>query len=126
MKKFGVVVCMWVLLLSVMVSVNAKSEINYQIQYDSSTIQTYQLKDKVQQTYRSLVDGIHNESYVLMVMHNMEQFEFDSNVKATWMDNKLVLQEGDGQGDCIEGVLSANSICVPQVQPRSFLGELFK
>ena len=114
------------MLLTFMMSVNAKSELDYQIQFDSKTMQTYDMKNRIQEIYRDLVEGVHKESYILMVLHNKEKFAYKPNMNVKWQDNKLLIVEGDGKGDCIDGVLSANSVCVPEVQPRSFIAELFQ
>lgn len=124
MKKFCIMIGIWVVLLGTFVSVNAKSELDYQIRYDSHTTDSYEMKNKIQEIYRDLVEGVHKESYVLMVLHNKERFVYKEDMRVSWKDNQLLIVEGDGEGDTIVGTLSANSVCVPEVQPRSFIAEL--
>lgn len=126
MKKFSVIVCVWVMFLLVMVSGKARSEIDYEIRYDSHTQNTYEMKKEVQEIYRELVSGVHKESYIMMVLHNKEVFAYKKDMKVSWDHNMLKIVEGDGKGDVITGTLSADSVCVPEVQPRSFLKELFE
>lgn len=52
-------------------------------------------------------------------------FEVSDNVHAKWEKNHLHIIEGDGKGTTITGELVAQSVCMPKVQPRSFLQELF-
>lgn len=126
MKKFIVLMTVWSVALLVMVTGNAKSEIEYEIRYDTHTASTYPIKKKVEEIYRELVSGVHEESYILLVLHNKEMFAYKKDMQVEWKDNILYIIEGNGKGDKIKGTLSANSVCVPEVQPRSFLAEFFQ
>lgn len=125
MKKLGWFMGIWAGLLSVTIICNSHSEISYTIRYDSDTQQTYALKEAVQETYQELVSGVHGSSQILMIMQNLSRFEVEKDVQATWRNGELQIIEGDGKGTVIEGSLEAYSICLPQVQPRSLLEELF-
>lgn len=124
MKKLIVVACVWLVALITLITCNGKSELQYTIQYDSTTKNTYLLKDEIQEVYTDLVSGVHEESYILMVVHNLEQFECRDNIRAIFTNNQLVIIEGNGKGDKISGELKTVSICLPQVQPRSFIQEM--
>ena len=125
MKKFIVIVTCWLMILMVAVQVNAVSGIEYEIQFDSKTKHTYEIKQKIEEIYSKLVRNVHKESYVVMVLHNKEMFAYKKDMKALWKDNTLVIIEGDGHGDHIQGNLSADQTCIPNVQPKSLLAELF-
>ncbi|MGX8833309.1 multidrug transporter [Amedibacillus sp. YH-ame6] len=125
MKKFFIIVSIWMMTLFTIGSITAKSEIEYVIRYDSNTMETYPLKNKIQEIYTDLVGGIHAESSLRMVIKNLEMFEYKNDISAKWEDNHLLIKEGDGKGDEISGDLRAKSICAPEVEPRSFIQELF-
>lgn len=125
MKKFMVIVTIWSMALFLMITGTAKSEIEYQIQYDSHTETTYPMKKKIEELYRDLVSGVHQESYILMVLHNKELFAYKKDMQVEWKENTLFIQEGDGKGDKIQGTLRADSVCIPEVQPRSWVLEMF-
>ena len=126
MKKFIIIVSIWIIALGSLANITAKSELEYEIRYDTNTSETYELKRKIQDIYTELVRGVHKESSMYMVVHNMKQFEYKEGISASWRNNRLLIIEGDGQGYTISGDLTAKSICVPQVEPRSFLKELFE
>lgn len=126
MKKFVVLALLWFLMVSCFIQTKAKAEIEYEIQYDSKTEETYELKDKIEHIYTDLVHGVHKESYILMVLHNKQRFAYKKNMKVDWQHNMLVIIEGDGKGDTITGTLRSESVCVPEVQPRSLIEELLK
>lgn len=125
MKKIGVFSGLWAGVLAVMIVCSSNSTIPYTIAYDSQSKTTYQLKERIQDVYNELVSGVHSSSYILMVLQNLECFAVEKDVRASWEKNRLLITEGDGKGVVIEGDLEAYSICIPKVQPRSFLQELF-
>ena len=125
MKRYAIIGCLWFFMAAAMIHGNARAEIDYEIRYDSNTKQTYELKEKIQEIYSDLVSGVHKESYILMVLHNKELFAFRKDLRADWKHNQLVITEGDGKGDTITGTLRTESVCVPEVQPRSLLQEIF-
>lgn len=125
MKKFFIIVSIWTMTLFTIGSITAKSEIEYVIRYDSDTMETYPLKNKIQEIYTDLVSGIHTESSLRMVIKNMKMFEYKNDISAKWEDNHLLIIEGDGKGDETTGDLRAKSICTPEVEPRSLIQELF-
>lgn len=125
MKRYIIVGVVWACLSLTMIQGNARAEIRYQISYDQNTKETYTLKEEIQEVYRDLVYGVHKESYILMVLHNKERFKVNDNIQVEWKQNTLQIVEGDGKGDVITGTLRTDSVCIPEVQPRSFLQELF-
>lgn len=126
MKRYAIIGCLWFFMAAAIIHGNARAEIEYEIRYDSNTKQTYELKEKIQEIYSDLVSGVHKESYILMVLHNKELFAFRKDLRADWIHNQLVITEGDGKGDTITGILRTESVCVPEVQPRSLLQEIFQ
>lgn len=126
MKKYVVIGCIWLMSVSLLITCNAKSEIDFQINYDSKTKETYKVKRKIQDIYSDLVSGVHEESYIMMVLHNKERFAYKKDMKVEWNQNTLQITEGDGKGDSIKGTFNATSVCVPKVQPRSLIQELFQ
>lgn len=125
MKKYVMFGSVWLCLLMSLMTITSKAEITYEIRYDAKTTQTYALKEEVQEAYTKLVHGVHQESFVQMVMYNLEVFEFEDEIKAEWNNNRLLITQGDGLGTTVRGELVANSVCVPEVKPKSFLEELF-
>lgn len=125
MKKYIIAGCIWFLAATVVMTCKARSSVEYRIWYDSNTKETYEIKNRLQEIYADLVSGVHKESYILMVLHNKDRFAFQDNIKVEWRNNELEITEGDGRGDMITGSLQAVSVCVPEVQPRSLLQELF-
>ena len=124
MKKTAVycIVLLWISLCSMNVYSRTRP-LEYEIQFDSHTKDTYEIKETMQDTFDRLVSGVHSESQSLMIIHNIEMFSYQ-NVKAKWKD-KLILIEGDGKGSVIDGNLEARQYCMEKVQPRSLLMELF-
>lgn len=125
MKTLKWLTGIWAAFLICMVVCDSKSELLYTIQYDTKSNANYEIKEKVQDIYNKLVSGIHSDSYVIMVMDNVDCFAFDKNIQAEWKNNQLYIIQGDGKGSEIHGTLETYSVCVPKVQPRSFLQELF-
>lgn len=125
MKKYMVAGGVWLALIMTLLTCNSKTTLSYEIRFDDKTEKTYEVKEAVQDAYADLVRGVHEESYVLMVLHNLEQFEVAKDVHADWQKNHLVITQGDGKGTVITGELVANSICMPEVQPRSLFQEIF-
>lgn len=125
MKKFWIIVCIWIMLLCTVISSNAKSDISFQINYDSQNQDTYEVKNKINEIYRNLIDGLHKESYIMMVIHNKDQFAYKEDLQVDFKNHTLYIKEGDGKGDEITGSLRGNSVCVPEVAPRSFFAEMF-
>lgn len=125
MKKFVIVSCIWFSLLLTVVVCNSKTELHYIIHFDSKTQETFELKDRVQETYAELVSGVHEDSYQKMLLRNKKRFEYDKTIKVEFSNNCLTIKQGDGKGDEITGELVSNAVCIPKVQPRSFIKELF-
>lgn len=126
MRKTTVVVCAVAWLLFCTGTIYSKTRpIEFEIHYDSKSEGTYRIKKGMQESYDELVSGLHVDSQRVMVMNNLDQFETEKDVHASWED-KLVITQGDGLGIQVEGELTQSSYCVEKVQPRSFLQELFQ
>ena len=124
-KRYILGCCIWVACLGVVVAGKSES-IDYEIHFDSTTIKTYETKEEVLQQYAQLVKGVHDESVIAMVLHNLDQFMWEDNMQAEWKNDRLSITIGDGLGTTIEGDLEASAICFPEVKPKSFLAELFQ
>lgn len=124
MKKFVIVSCIWFSLLLTVVVCNSKTELHYIIYYDSKEQETFELKDRIQETYSELVSGVHADSYRTMLLRNTKKFEYDKTIKVNFSNNCLTITQGDGKGDEIKGELVTSVVCLPKVQPRSFIQEL--
>lgn len=124
MKKYFIIGCIWMMFLMTCIHGISKSNIEYKIVFDSHTKDTYEIKDQIQNVYAKLVSGVHKESYIVMVLNNLDLFEVRDDLSVVWKDNCVYVVQGDGKGIQVEGELVANSICVPEVQPRSFIKEI--
>lgn len=124
MKKYFIIGCVWMMILLTCIHGISKSNIEYEILFDSHTKNTYAVKDEIQNVYAELVSGVHQESYIFMVLDNLDIFKVRDDISVSWKDNHIYIIQGDGNGTHIKGELVANSICVPKVQPRSFIMEL--
>lgn len=123
MKKYFIIGCVWTMILLTCIHGISKSNIEYEILFDSHTKNTYKVKDEIQNAYAELVSGVHQESYIFMVLDNLDIFKVRDDISVSWKDNRVYIIQGDGNGTHIKGELVANSICVPKVQPRSFIKE---
>lgn len=121
-----IVACVWGMSLAFLLTCKARTQIEYEIRYDSITKETYRIKKEIQKIYNDLVSGVKEESYILMVLHNKERFAYKADMKVEWKNNALLIIEGDGKGSSIEGNLEAVSLCIPKVQPRSLFQRLFQ
>ena len=61
----------------------------------------------------------------MMVLNNLDQFAYDKQMEARWEHNQLNIIVGDGKGVEIHGELQSISMCVYDVEPRSFLKDFF-
>lgn len=123
MKKYFIIGCVWTMILLTCIHGISKSNIEYEVLFDSHTKNTYAVKDEIQNAYSELVSGVHQESYIFMVLDNLDIFKVRDDISVSWKDNHVYIIQGDGDGIHIKGELVANSICVPKVQPRSFIKE---
>lgn len=122
MKKYIAIGCIWFAVLTLQVSSQSQS-LSYRIHYDSNTQNTYEIKQAVIEQYQDLTYGVHNESVVTMISNNLNRFEVQQDVKAVWDEHQLQIIEGDGLGVEISGDLDAQSICIPEVKPKSLIAE---
>lgn len=125
MKKYVVIGCIWFSILVVQVS-SKTQDIQFQIMYDSNSKDTLLVKDKIQDIYGHIVKGVQMDSITVMLLNNIKRFEYRPDIEATWAQGELQIVEGDGKGIVIHGEFSENSVCLPEVKPRSFFQELFR
>lgn len=124
-NKYLMIGLLWFSILSI--SVSSKSEmVSFQIQYDSTTPQDYEMKNEVLRRYSDLIRGVHEDSITTLLIHNLDVFMWDDDMLADFSQNVLHITIGDGKGALIRGDLEANSICFPEVKPKSFFAEFFQ
>ena len=82
MKTLKWLTGIWAALLICIIVCDSKSELLYTICYDTKNNASYEIKEKVQDVYNDLVSGVHSDSYVIMVMNNLDHFEFAKDIKA--------------------------------------------
>lgn len=99
--------------------------IPYTLYMDSHRDDVYEVKEEILTKYGELMRGVNDESDGMMLIHNLEQFEFDDMTTAEFKHNGLEVIVGDGKGAYINGELERTLICVPEVKPKSFLMEMF-
>ncbi len=125
MKKMMILAGVWFACLVSFTLCKGVSNIEYTIYFDTNSHNTYEVKEEIQSIYTRLVSGIHKESYIMMVLNNLDQFAYDKQMEARWEHNQLNIIVGDGKGVEIHGELQSISMCVYDVEPRSFLKDFF-
>lgn len=124
-KKYAIFCCFWLLVLTIGVTCKTQ-DMQYVIYSDSSNEKTYEIKNEMLKRYAEIVQGVHEESAVQLVLQNLDTFEWREDLKADWQDNKLQLIIGDGQGSILHGDLESKGICFPEAKPKSLFAELFQ
>lgn len=119
MKKVMVVIFVILMLLGF----KNKSEVHvvYVIYYDSKQKMHYELKYHLQKVFYDLVMGVEEEYYEQLVKDNLALFTYQ-DCKISY-DETLIVVEGDGKGDKLEGELMGYSVCMPKVKPKSIIKE---
>lgn len=125
MKKMVVFASIWFALVMSVSLCKGVSKIEYTIYFDTNTKDIYEVKEEIQTIYINLVQGVQEDSHIMMVLQHVDVFAYQSQMKATWENNRLQIKIGDGKGVEIHGVLQAKGLCMTEVKPRSFLKELF-
>lgn len=120
MKKYLLVGFIWFCLLCTKVS-SMNEAIPYTLYMDSHRDDVYKVKEEILTTYGELMRGVSDESDGMMLVHNLEQFEFDDTTSAQFKNNGLEVIVGDGKGTHITGELERSLICIPEVKPKSLL-----
>ena len=120
MKTLKWLTGIWAALLICIIVCDSKSELLYTICYDTKHNASYEIKEKVQDVYNDLVSGVHSDSYVIMVMNNLDHFEFAKDIKAEWKNNQLYIVQGNGKGSEIHGTLSVFQRYSPALSCKKF------
>lgn len=124
-KVYGIVACIWLLLLSV--GVNSKeSTLCYQIAYDTNSSDLQEVKNEILNRYAALIRGVHEESELVLLLHHLDEFMWEEDMQAEWKDHQLQITIGDGQGAMIHGDLEPKQLCIPEVKTKSLLKEWFE
>ncbi len=102
----------------------------YEIRADSyhpvEEINLYYYKEELIDTYERLcldMDMIYQES---AIKNNLYLFEFNSHIKASYVDGTIVLVVGRGQGYVIRGQLRKNQCDSETVREKYYFLDLFK
>lgn len=125
MKKMMILAGVWFAWLLSFTLCKGVSSIEYMIYFDTNSHNTYEVKEELQSIYTKLVSGIHEESYIMMVLNNLNLFAYDDDMKVDWKHNQLQIIVGDGKGIEVHGELQSIGMCVYEVEPRSFLKDFF-
>ncbi len=120
MKKF-IVLFFLLLVLVGMVQKKQSQQIGFKIYYDSNQKASYDLKYHVQQVFNDLVSNVDQQYYEVMLKDNLNLFSFE-NCKVKYQEG-IVLIQGDGNGQLIEGELIKYQTCMPSVKPKSLIVE---
>lgn len=122
MKKFAVLTALC-LFCSLCTVIGETEEVRFQIQADSALHQEAELKNKVLEVYSELTAGVDAQSRPVMIAQNIQAFEIDENIQATYQDNTVIIVQGDGRGSFVHGSFDAFS-CGRPVHPKSWIAEL--
>lgn len=125
MKKYAIAAIIWFCFLCSKVCSTSEA-IPYILYMDSERTDLYEVKEEVLITYENLMRGVSDESDMMMLVHNLEEFEFDDTMKAQFRNHELEIVVGDGEGAFISGELERDLLCVPEVKPKSWLLEMMR
>lgn len=122
-KVYLVVASLWFMVLSVGV-MSKDQQMVYEIQFDTKTQNSAEIKNEVLARYAKLIRGVHEESEAVLLKDNLMEFMWDSDMKAELSGNTLRIIIGNGSGILITGDLTPQEVCLPEVKTKSLLQEL--
>lgn len=122
-KVYLVMAALWCMVLSVGV-MSKNQPMMYEIQFDSKTENSAEIKNEVLSRYAKLIRGVHEESEAVLLKDNLNEFMWKSNMDASLNGNTLRIIIGNGTGILITGDLSPQEICLPEVKTKSLIQEL--
>lgn len=122
-KVYLVVASLWFMVLSVGV-MSKDQPMVYEIQFDTKTQNSAEIKNEVLTRYAKLIRGVHEESEAVLLKDNLMEFMWDSDMKAELSGNTLRIIIGNGSGILITGDLTPQEVCLPEVKTKSLLQEL--
>lgn len=122
-KVYLVVASLWFMVLSVGV-MSKDQPMVYEIQFDTKTQNSAEIKNEVLARYAKLIRGVHEESEAVLLKDNLMEFMWDSDMKAELSGNTLRIIIGNGSGILITGDLTPQEVCLPEVKTKSLLQEL--
>lgn len=100
--------------------------IQYRIYFDSASTNLYETKERLNDIYQELCNGIDEDSEKTIVRNHLSLFEnVDEHAKVSWKQNRLRIKIGDGKGEMVDGIFTKPLHCMEKVKPRSLLAELF-
>lgn len=122
MKKYTVIVFVWLMLLGI--QVDGKVEpFAYTITYDQMTEDPYELKSKVENRYEDMMKGVAKEDQALLFQMGISSFYVEENLVLEYENHTLNIIQGDGEGGTIHGTFVEGEFCLPEVKPKSLLME---
>lgn len=122
-KVYLVVASLWFMVLSVGV-MSKDQPMVYEIQFDTKTQNSAEIKNEVLARYAKLIRGVHEESEAVLLKDNLMEFMWDSDMKAELSGNTLRIIIGNGSGILITGDLTPQEVCLPEVKTKSLIQEL--
>lgn len=122
-KVYLVVASLWFMVLSVGV-MSKDQPMVYEIQFDTKTQNSAEIKNEVLARYAKLIRGVHEESEAVLLKDNLMEFMWNSDMKAEFSGNTLRIIIGNGSGILITGDLTPQEVCLPEVKTKSLLQEL--
>lgn len=122
MKKYIAACVVWLCVLTI--GVTCKDEaITYEIHYDTNSQDMAEVKNEMLKRYIDLTNSVHAESEAVMLLHNLEQFAWRTDMTSSFVDDHVLIEIGDGAGPVISGDLEVGEFCLPEVKPKSLLAE---
>lgn len=96
----------------------------YEIQFDSKTENSAEVKNEVLSRYAKLIRGVHEEHEAVLLKDNLQEFMWTQSMRAELNGNTMRITIGDGLGVLISGDLTPQEICLPEVKTKSLIQEL--
>lgn len=122
-KVYVVIASLWLMVLSVQV-MSKNQPMMYEIQFDSKTENSAEVKNEVLSRYAKLIRGVHEEHEAVLLKDNLQEFMWTQSMRAELNGNTMRITIGDGLGVLISGDLTPQEICLPEVKTKSLIQEL--
>lgn len=122
-KVYVVIASLWLMVLSVQV-MSKNQPMMYEIQFDSKTENSAEVKNEVLSRYAKLIRGVHEEHEAVLLKDNLQEFMWMQSMRAELNGNTMRITIGDGLGVLISGDLTPQENCLPEVKTKSLIQEL--
>lgn len=123
-KRYILFASLWLILLTIGVTSKQKP-LEFVIYCDQEMKHSAEVKNEVLMRYALMMRGVHEESEIELIRHNLDDFMWDDNMIAKWENHMLKITIGDGKGVMIHGDLKMDETCLPQVKTKSLFAEWF-